>query len=306
MKNVPSRTVSALCLSLSVAFLCAAAARAQEELVAPTPSDQEVQPTPSDPTLQREWAQVQAARGRLSLAEDKYQEAQQALKDSPGSSEAKSASRAAKKQRDNAQKDLKKAESNWRRRVAESSRRRPPTGGAGAAAATSTPTPLPLGNDTVLPTPVDDRVPPPAPGPLESPFEGSFSGEWVNETFGTGGPASAVITVDEAGHTFQVVLTLGGRVFGEGTPAPQTLTGSFDAGGRAIRTRSELFGDVALTVSPTGAVRGTATNLPNRNIGSVDFNGNATPEKVELAYTVHFAGGGESAKGKLRLNHQPK
>jgi hypothetical protein len=294
------------------ATLPAPAYAAQEE---PTPSDSSFQApeaTPSDPAVQRAWSAVEAARARAAEAERKYQDSQQALREAPGSSEAKAANRAAKKERDAARKAVQRAESEWRKRLAASNRRR---GGASsvpsppaAGPPTSTPTPIPPGNDTILPTPgvTSPPAPPPAPaGPAESPLEGSYAGDWINRTFNSGGPASAVITVDEAARTFQVVLTLGGNVFGVGAPGPQTLRGSYDAGGRTIAMRSDLFGDLSVTVSTAGAIRGTATGLPRPDIARVEFTGTATPQAIRVQYTVHFAGGG-TAQGEMTLNRAPR
>jgi hypothetical protein len=288
----------------------AAPAGAQEEPT-PDPAFQAPEATPSDPAAQRAWAALEAARARAAEAERRYQASQQALRDAPGSSEAKSANRAAKKERDAAQKAVQKAESEWRRRLSESRRRRggsplPPP--AGAMPPTSTPTPLPPGGDTMLPTPRVTSTPtsPGVPaGPAQSPLEGTYSGDWRNRTFNSGGPASAAITVDEAARTFEVVLTLGGNVFGVGAPGPQTLRGTYDAGGRTIAMRSELFGDLSVTVSSAGALRGAATGLPNADIARVEFTGNVTAQAIRVEYTVHFGGGG-TAQGEMTLNRAPR
>ncbi|MFN2387499.1 MAG: hypothetical protein ABR576_14645 [Thermoanaerobaculia bacterium] len=229
--RVPPPAVRLLAVFLA-AILPVAADGLQEDPPLPGPTIYAPEATPSDPAAQRAWAGVEAARARAAEAEGKYQASQQALRDAPDSSEAKAANRAAKKERDAAQKAVQKAESEWRKRLADSRRRRGRSPGrppAEAAPPTSTPTPVPLGNDTILPTPGVTSAPvqPPAPGgPTESPLEGSYSGEWSNRTFISGGPASAVISVDETARTFEVVLTLGGNVFGVGAPGPQTLRGS--------------------------------------------------------------------------------
>jgi hypothetical protein len=110
--------------------------------------------------------------------------------------------------------------------------------------------------------------------------------------------------VDEAARTFQVVLTLGGSVFGVGAPGPQTLRGSYDASGRTIAMRSELFGNLSVTVSPAGAIRGTAAGLPNADIARVEFTGTVTAQAIRVDYTVHFGGGG-TALGVMTLNRIP-
>ncbi|MBC8647032.1 MAG: hypothetical protein H7X85_07700 [Thermoanaerobaculia bacterium] len=294
-----------LLATLLVAVRPSLANAVQEE---PTPSDPTVQApeaTPSDPAAQRAWVRVEAARARAAEADRQYQESQQALRSAPAA-EAKAANREAKKQRDMAQKELRNAESEWRKRLAESRRRRGTSEPAPPAAPVppSTPTPVPLGNDTMLPTPGVMATPSGPAGPAQSPLEGTYSGDWNNKTFNSGGPASAVVTVDEAARTFQVVVTLGGNVFGVGAPGPQTLHGSYDASGRTIAMRSELFGNLSVTVSPAGAIRGTATGLPNANIARVEFTGTVTAQSIRVEYTVHFAGGG-TAQGVMNLSRIP-
>jgi hypothetical protein len=301
----------ALCLVLGVP----SAAWGQEE-PPPPPA-----PTPSDPVLAAAWSQVEAARQRFTAADRKYQDAQNAARSTP-TSEAKAAAKAAKRERDSAQKAVKNAESTWQKEVARYQKRRPPGAAPpeevipadrrvqpGAKVPGATPTGIPVGNDVLLPTPVLERTPvrptatPVAAATLAtSPFEGTYSGTWVNRTFGSGGSASAVLTVDTAARTFQAVLTLGGQVFGVGAPPPQTFTGSYDAAGRTINTRSELLGNVSVTISPAGAISGSATGLANPNIARVNFSGTATPQSIIVNYTVVFAGGGQTAEGVMTLS----
>ena len=257
MRDLRARALSGILFGvLLVAVRPAAPTNAAQD--EPTPSDPSFpapEATPSDPAAQRAWVRVEAARARAAEAEIKYQESQQALRAAPDSSEAKAASRQARKQRDAAQKEVRSAESEWRKRLAESRPRRGPAQPAAPAAPappTSTPTPVPLGNDAILPTPGVPATPAGPAAPANSALEGSYSGDWTNKTFNSGGPASAVITVDEAARTFQVVLTLGGNVFGVGAPGPQTLSGSYDASGRTIAMRSELFGNLSVTVESRG------------------------------------------------------
>jgi hypothetical protein len=140
--------------------------------------------------------------------------------------------------------------------------------------------------------------------PPES-FAGNWTGGWVNNTFGSSGPASAVVTVNTANQTFSATITLGGNVFGVGAPPPQTFTGSYSPGGITFSQTSPVFGNVNATITPDGAITGSGTNIPNPNISRMDFTGTMNPQKITINYTITFspAAGGGTATGVLTLNH---
>lgn len=140
---------------------------------------------------------------------------------------------------------------------------------------------------------------------LAADLAGTWTGQWVNNTFGSSGPATLVVAVDTAARTFQATLTLGGNVFGVGAPPPQTFSGSYNTSGGTFTQSSPLFGNLSLTISSGGAITGSATNVPNPNIARMDFTGTATPQKITINYTVTFSAsaGGGTAQGVLTLNH---
>jgi len=176
--------------------------------------------------------------------------------------------------------------------------------------ATSTPTPVGTSTATPVltstPTPTRTVSPTPTPTSLAAAFAGNYSGQWVNNTFSTTGSANLAVTVDTNAQTFQATLTLGGSVFGAGTPGPQTLSGSYSSFGGTITQTTPLFGNVTLNINPmTGGITGNCTNLPNPNISRIDFTGTGTPQRITINYTITFtsAGGGGTATGAMTLNH---
>jgi hypothetical protein len=167
-----------------------------------------------------------------------------------------------------------------------------PTGAASSPTPTLTPS---SATRTATPTPTG------TPGPAA--FAGNWTGAWVNNTFSTTGPASLSVAVNTAAQTFQFTLALGGNVFGAGTPAPQTLSGTYTGAGATITGHSALFGDVTMSIGSNGAVSGQAINVPNAQISRIDFAGTANPQTITLTYVIQFTTGG-IATGVLTLNHQ--
>jgi hypothetical protein len=142
-------------------------------------------------------------------------------------------------------------------------------------------------------------APPPA-GPAD--FAGNYVGQWVNNTFGSTGPARMTITVDEAARTIRLVLDLDGNVFGGADPPPQTIDGTFVPGGNAIfASNTPVFGTVNMIVTPAGVLTGTFTNLPNPGITRVELTGTVTPQTIVIDYTVIFVAG-PPATGRITLN----
>jgi hypothetical protein len=179
-----------------------------------------------------------------------------------------------------------------------------PAATATPPAATSTPTsPAATATATRTVTPATSATPTRTPTSPASAFAGTWTGTWNNQTFSSTGSASLVDTVNTTAQTFQATLTLGGNVFGAGTPAPQTFSGSYAS--NTFSQASPLFGNVTITFNSPGSFTGNATSVPNPNISRIDFTGTATAQSILVNYTITFtaAGGGGMAVGTMTLNH---
>lgn len=131
---------------------------------------------------------------------------------------------------------------------------------------------------------------------------GNYTGSWLNQTFGSTGAASLVVSVDESAKTMSFTLDLDGNVLGGTDPPAETFTGSYTATTVTVTGTSAVFGDVTLTGTVDGFT-GSGQNVPSAGIDSVDFTGTATDTQIILNYTVNFVGGG-SAVGVITLNKQ--
>jgi hypothetical protein len=130
---------------------------------------------------------------------------------------------------------------------------------------------------------------------------GNWTGTWRNTTFNTSGPVTLGVTVNTVAETFQMVLDIGGGVFGAGDPPSETFTGSYsEATGASLTRTSTLLGTVTATVTPAGVLTGTCTNIPNAGINRIDFTGTVTASTIAINYTVTFTGGG-TAVGTMTL-----
>ncbi len=182
---------------------------------------------------------------------------------------------------------------------------------AGAPQPTATPEPSPtsLPTDTPAPTPTlaptDTPAPTATPTPAAAPgyeawqeFEGDWSGSWKNSTFGTTGSAEATVVVRDDG-TAEIMLDLGGGVFGAANPPAITLTGTYTATEATFTLEGDpTFGNITLTFTAEGKVTGVVEKAM-RGAGKVDLTGTMTQEKMELNYTVAFSA--VKAKGVLAL-----
>lgn len=144
---------------------------------------------------------------------------------------------------------------------------------------------------------------PTAAGDLTSQLAGNWTGSWHNTTFDTSGPASLAMTVNSSAKTYSATITLGGNVFGGSAPPPQTFAGSYSSTtGVTYSGSSPVFGDIAFTISPTGAINGSLTNVPSPNVSGVTFSGAVTPTTMTVNYTATLKAGG-TASGVLTLTH---
>jgi hypothetical protein len=63
---------------------------------------------------------------------------------------------------------------------------------------------------------------------------------------------------------------------------------------------SSVFGDIAFTISPAGAINGSLSNIPSANVSKVTFTGTATAHAITINYTITLKAGG-TAVGVLSL-----
>jgi len=139
--------------------------------------------------------------------------------------------------------------------------------------------------------------------PLNIPsLAGNWSGVWVNTTFGSTGPVTIVIAVDEQAKTVQFTLDVDGPAFGGGDPPPVTYNGTYADGVMTVSGTNASFGDLNLTWS-ADAVNGTLTNLPPASgINSVTLAGTGNTTQLDLTYAID--GQGWSANGTFSLTKQ--
>jgi hypothetical protein len=133
-------------------------------------------------------------------------------------------------------------------------------------------------------------------------FAGTYKGTWTNTTFGSTGPAEVQVTVDDAKGTIELKMTLGGNVFGQPSPAPETLTATITPG-QPISFTSKTFGPTTISFDPaTMALTFTSNDVPSMRVKT--FVATATiadPKTIELAYTVGFRDSTPDAKGTAHL-----
>jgi hypothetical protein len=137
----------------------------------------------------------------------------------------------------------------------------------------------------------------------------TFAGTWRNTTFGSSGSASLTITGDSYNQTYSGTSTVGGNVFGGAPPLPEMYANIFTPSGGTFATHSSFYGDVTMTVTPGGAITGSAENVPSTSISRATFTGTITPpgpnaQTITANATIYFRAGG-SASCVTTLNRQP-
>ncbi len=121
---------------------------------------------------------------------------------------------------------------------------------------------------------------------------GSWSGHWIDNTFGTSGNATLVITVDQVAHTVKVVLHMDGPVLGGAFGADETFNGTYDANGVTILNQpSSAFGNVSLSGNSSGSLTAISTNVPNPVFKRLDYTATVTAATINGNFTVTFATG---------------
>lgn len=185
------------------------------------------------------------------------------------------------------------------------------SGGAATAPATTAPaasaTAAPTVAATDTPSPTDPATASPAstadPFAFVAPYEGTYSGTWINETFGSTGTVSVEVSIDRTSGAIQLELTLGGNVFGNPEPKPETITATI--GGGSLGFTSKTFGVTTLTVDlEAGApvLTFSSPNVPSDRIKT--FTATTTivdPTTFEFEYEVTFRDGIPPARGRATL-----
>lgn len=124
-----------------------------------------------------------------------------------------------------------------------------------------------------------------------SAFSGDWSGGWNNDTFGSTGPITLTIAVNDDG-TIDVTIDIDGSVFGVTDPPAKTFSGTYDENGASIEVvGDDLFGDVTVSAGPDGTISVTATAIPVPGIAGFSAEGTATPDGIDVTYTVTFDDG---------------
>ncbi len=172
------------------------------------------------------------------------------------------------------------------------------TVGASADATSAPTTAAPVTTAAPATTEADTTTEAPATSEAEDPRRvaledgaGTYSGTWTNTTFGSSGPMEMVIAVDGEEVVFDV--DLGGSVFGQGDPDPESARISIDellAGGTI---ESAVFGPLSMTIdAATGTMTMTAEAVPAGGIAA--FESTVTPsgaDSGEGTYLVTFDDG---------------
>lgn len=128
---------------------------------------------------------------------------------------------------------------------------------------------------------------------LNGDYGGTWEGNWFNTTFGSTGPIYMEIYINESNMTYMTYSDIGGNVFGGFDPPPTQGQGSFtnNTGVLSIVTQGPILGDVTLNLDTnTGEVSVEA--VPGGAIATFSITGTATPQVMDLEYSLAFAGGG--------------
>ena len=138
---------------------------------------------------------------------------------------------------------------------------------------------------------------------------GVYQGSWNNTTFGSTGPASAIVGI--VTNQISFTLDLDGNVFGGSNPTPLVMTGTLNPDHSATFNpvlAHPTYGDVTGALSPTGAITATGVNVPGPTIASVSLTGQFVPGSIDLNYIVTFepSAGGGTANGFIDLNLVPE
>ena len=167
--------------------------------------------------------------------------------------------------------------------------------------ATDPPTTDPPATDPPATDPPTTDPPDPEPDPLlelARSVVGSWTGEWNNTTFGSTGPISGDIVLDEEAMELTINTDIGGNVFGASDPDPELLVLPIRAGDHT--GSSPTFGDWTLSIDETGGFSMVASNLPALPGATFTLEGALSDTGIDATYVVDF-GSGEPAVGVVTI-----
>jgi hypothetical protein len=159
---------------------------------------------------------------------------------------------------------------------------------------------------SAAPNPTAAAAPSPTADPyaLAAMFEGTYKGTWVNETYGSSGPASIKLTLDRTAGAMDLTLTLGGNVFGQAAPSPEQLVAKLTPG-VGMSFTSKTFGQTTVKADLSSAgtvITITSPNVPSAAVRTFTAKATVTNTKtINLAYEVTFRNGAPKARGSAKL-----
>ena len=125
---------------------------------------------------------------------------------------------------------------------------------------------------------------------------GSYEGEWRNTTFGSTGPIEITLTVEDDG-TVTVEMDLGGFVFGESDPDPESMVFNISDTTEGATVESVVFGTMTLSIAGAG-FQIDAPDVPSDSIASMQVVAAYAEGSFTGTYTIEFEGGG-GAEGEF-------
>ena len=130
----------------------------------------------------------------------------------------------------------------------------------------------------------------------------TWSGSWDNTTFGSTGPVDLTITAD--GTVIEVTSDLGGFVFGQGDPDPEsykfdlaTLAGS---AGEPVMMDSEVFGTLTMTATSATTIEIEALSVPAPGIATFRASTTVQAGVISGTYDIEFDSG-DAAAGTFEI-----
>lgn len=122
----------------------------------------------------------------------------------------------------------------------------------------------------------------------------TVAGTWTNETFGTTGNVSAIISFNSTTNVATIVFDIDGGVYGGNDPAAETftldMTTFINSGTATLTAASTTYGDISVTLTfyddSTGAFTGTATNEPTGQVTDASFSGTFSISGSTASFTI--------------------